>query len=134
MREGRLSRAADAYALGVIMWEAWTGLTPFAGMHAASVLYSVGVEGRRPEPAIAEGDAPPGYVSLLTRLWDDSLAARPTAADAARELKAMLDAEPGGGGVPRTRSMSRAPSLSSVSAKVAAGGSEAVAVAVAAEE
>jgi serine/threonine protein kinase len=94
VREGRLSARADCYAFSIVMFEGWAGRQPYAGFPAASIFYRVGVEGRRPS-LDGFGDAPPGYVALMTALWADAAYERPTAADAARALGAMLEAEVG---------------------------------------
>ena len=102
VREGRLSAKSDVYALAILCWEAWTGQEPYRHMpHAASIFYRVGIEGRRPPLDERFEAAPPGYVDLIQALWEDAAHARPTAADAARALGAMLEAElaAGGGGV-----------------------------------
>lgn len=94
MREGRLSRAADCHSLAMVMFELWSGAPPFDGLPAAAVFWAVGVERRRPSLDGFE-TAPPGFVDLMTALWADDPASRPTAAEAGGRLAAMLETELG---------------------------------------
>eukprot|EP00210_Caulerpa_lentillifera_P000953 g923.t1 len=73
--EGHLSPRVDVYSFGIIMWELWSGETPFRNMRYAEVMRAIVVDDRRPE---YDGDAPPEYVSLSLRCWDKDPRRRPS--------------------------------------------------------
>ncbi len=83
--------AADAYALGVTLWQLWFKHAPFEGVPADRLRAHV-ARGRRvpfAEPAAGEPHCPAPLRGLIERLWADDPAARPTAAAAL----AAFDAE-----------------------------------------
>lgn len=41
LMEGKLTKSADVYAFGVLLWEMYTGERPFAGMRHAQIIYHV---------------------------------------------------------------------------------------------
>ena len=41
LAEGKVTKSADVYAFGVILWEMFTGERPFAGMRHAQILEAV---------------------------------------------------------------------------------------------
>ncbi len=41
LAEGKVTKSADVYAFGVILWEMFTGERPFAGMRQAQILEAV---------------------------------------------------------------------------------------------
>ncbi|KXZ49357.1 hypothetical protein GPECTOR_22g951 [Gonium pectorale] len=75
MLEGRISKAADVYSFGILMWELFCGGDPFAGVPRAHIGHAITKEGRRPKfPPFAPRD----YVALASRCWDPDASARPT--------------------------------------------------------
>ena len=41
LAEGKVTKSADVYAFGVILWEMFTGERPFAGMRQAQIVQAV---------------------------------------------------------------------------------------------
>ncbi|GIL61309.1 hypothetical protein Vafri_15698 [Volvox africanus] len=83
MLEGRISKAADVYSFGILMWELFCGGDPFAGVPRAHIGHAITKEGRRPKfPPFAPRD----YVSLATRCWDPDAALRPSFEEVLTEL------------------------------------------------
>ncbi|GIL61307.1 hypothetical protein Vafri_15698 [Volvox africanus] len=83
MLEGRISKAADVYSFGILMWELFCGGEPFAGVPRAHIGHAITKEGRRPKfPPFA----PHNYVSLATRCWDPDAALRPSFEEVLTEL------------------------------------------------
>ncbi|GIL79156.1 hypothetical protein Vretimale_16700 [Volvox reticuliferus] len=75
MLEGRISKAADVYSFGILMWELFCGGDPFAGVPRAHIGHAITKEGRRPKfPPFAPRD----YVALANSCWDPDAALRPS--------------------------------------------------------
>ena len=85
-RGQRIDAAADVYALGVILYEALTGTTPFVGDTPLIVLRNV-IEQRPPRVS----DSLPEVDRRLDDLVDRALAKRPTQRPPAAELAGQLD-------------------------------------------
>ncbi|KAI8469231.1 MAG: kinase-like domain-containing protein [Monoraphidium minutum] len=97
LRLGKMSPAADVYAFGVLMWEAWSGGPAFGAAHYGEVFERVVIRDERPPipPAMPEA-----YALLLTSCWATDPPRRPTFASILQCLQLMLQAEaaPGGPG------------------------------------
>ncbi len=59
---GRLTRAADVWAFGIVLIEAWTGESPFEDMTAAQVFYSIAQLHQLPK---LPEDCPEKYAQLI---------------------------------------------------------------------
>eukprot|EP00775_Hariotina_reticulata_P013655 gene13655-13778_t len=84
---GRNSPAADVFAFGVMMWEAWTGDAAFKGLHFGQVCHAVVTENARPE---IPGDMPTDYRQLMERCWAREPYQRPTMAQVLETLQQLL--------------------------------------------
>ena len=65
------SRASDVYAMGIIMWEMYTGLTPWLYSHSSGYT-------RHPLLQLWPPTAPPAYSSLAAQCMETDPAARPS--------------------------------------------------------
>lgn len=88
LRSGRVSKAADVYAFGIMMWEVFTNQTAHAGCHSGAVVERVVLRGERP-PVTA--GMPPQYALLMQRCWDEDAATRPTFEQVVACLELLLD-------------------------------------------
>jgi hypothetical protein len=88
LAEGRLSKAADVYAFGVLLWQMLCGCRAWAGMSHAAVVRAVCHEKRHLE---FPPDAPEGYVSLAQACMDHNAGARPTFSDVLEVLQPLAD-------------------------------------------
>lgn len=61
---GRLSKAADTYSFGVLLWEMYTGQRPWAGMLQMQVIFNVTVQKKQ---LLFPPDAPQQLKVLLNR-------------------------------------------------------------------
>ncbi|KAK9807481.1 hypothetical protein WJX72_000374 [[Myrmecia] bisecta] len=84
LREGRLSKAADVYAYGVILWSMYTGQRPWAGMrHAQIIAQKFLGKASLPFP----DHTPRAYRELAEGCMAPNDAARPSFADVVAALK-----------------------------------------------
>ncbi|KAF8066284.1 Gucy1b1 [Scenedesmus sp. PABB004] len=86
MIKGHISKAADVYALGMVLWELYTAKHVFRGIPRALLGHQITLLHRRPEwPA----DAPEDYAALTAECWDPNPANRPTLDVILTRLQAM---------------------------------------------
>jgi len=79
--------AVDVYALGIVLWEVWTGQRPFKDVPAEAMLFRVAVEGLRPP---MPPSMPKALCVLLRNCWSSNPAARPTAKHVEQGLHSLL--------------------------------------------
>ncbi|KAL4423976.1 hypothetical protein ABPG75_001277 [Micractinium tetrahymenae] len=83
LREGRLTRSSDIFALGIVAWELLSGQAAFAGVPSFQVMTLVSQQDfRLPVPE----HCPRRLAALMQRCWDDVPQARPDAAAVVEEL------------------------------------------------
>ncbi|KAG2494281.1 hypothetical protein HYH03_007634 [Edaphochlamys debaryana] len=114
-----LDSSIDVYAFGIVMWELYTGLAPYAE-HAASgfqdVPYKVVRDGLRPR---FPTDAPLSFKALAQECWATGPPQRPTAAALVTRLQLLMDQACGVHGSAASRAaagMGRTPSLNRLTA------------------
>ncbi|KAI8475398.1 MAG: kinase-like domain-containing protein [Monoraphidium minutum] len=71
---GRMSKAGDVYAFGILLWELYTGGRPFADTPTALLGHKVSVEGARPH---FPGGTPRDYGELAATCWAAAPGDRP---------------------------------------------------------
>jgi len=82
---GETGPPADVFALGLVLYEMITGRRAFPSEHPMVVMYAIANE--EPVPlAELRSDVPPAVQEVVTRLIAKDPAARPTAAETARQL------------------------------------------------
>jgi serine/threonine protein kinase len=78
MMAGKVSRASDVYAYGVLLWELYTAQHAFKGVPRALLGHEVARNHRRPEfPA----HCPFAYQMLACRCWESNSTIRPSFAE-----------------------------------------------------
>lgn len=88
MRSGRLSKAADVFSFGVLMWEVFAAAHPWQDHTMGEVMTAVMVEGRR----LTWGpNTPKAYASLAEQCWQADPAVRPTFAQLVVQLQQLLE-------------------------------------------
>ncbi|KAG2443735.1 hypothetical protein HXX76_002081 [Chlamydomonas incerta] len=88
MLEGRISKAADVYSFGILLWELFCAGDPFQGVPRAHLGHAITKEARRPKfPPFAPAD----FVRLATRCWDPDASQRPTFGEVLSELVRMRE-------------------------------------------
>jgi len=89
LTSGRLSKGADVYAFGILMFEMQTGQKAFKGVPMHQLTTDVCSKMRRP---VFPPDAPLKWVELATRCWDHNAEARPTFVEVVQLIDAMKEA------------------------------------------
>jgi serine/threonine protein kinase len=87
LTDGKLTKAADIYSLGIIMWSLVARASPHPGSNPLSIIYLVAHQ--RFRPPIPEG-CPPALADLMQRCWAHDAAQRPTADEVVRDLRSLL--------------------------------------------
>ncbi|KAG2443736.1 hypothetical protein HXX76_002082 [Chlamydomonas incerta] len=88
MLEGRISKAADVYSFGILLWELFCAGDPFQGVPRAHLGHAITKEARRPKfPPFA----PLQFVALATKCWDPEASQRPTFEEVLSELVRMRE-------------------------------------------
>ncbi|KAI8462305.1 MAG: kinase-like domain-containing protein [Monoraphidium minutum] len=82
----RITKAVDAYAFGVLMWEAYTSKRAYAGLPREAVIERVYKTGLRPR---FPSTAPPAFAGLAEACWQSDPARRPVFAEIAQRLEAL---------------------------------------------
>ena len=88
LKEQPYDLKVDVYSFAIVLWEIATRQVPFADISSAWAVRQAVVDGER--PPIPE-HAPPQYLSLMTICWSESPIARPTFAEAVRQLEYLVD-------------------------------------------
>jgi serine/threonine protein kinase len=84
--EKEYTESIDIYALGITMWEIWTGSDPYSKFDTFEVYKKVAI-GERPE---VPAGAPRGFVDVMCRAWSHDPKNRPSAVECVDALETVL--------------------------------------------
>ena len=107
---------SDVYSYGTVLWEAYGGDQPWAGLSDLKIITKVLVRFERPP---LRDTTPPALRALLVDCWDREPARRPTAQDLLRRLDAVAaelgagDAASASAAPPAQKAVSHAPAAAS---------------------
>lgn len=88
-------KAADIYALGIVLWELVTLRSPWPGKQPLQLIKLVRKEGRRPPWPSDTSYIPPGYIEIVESCWHQDPAQRPSVDSVAVLLDKILQSLPG---------------------------------------
>lgn len=85
------SRSTDLYSSGILLYELWSGIKPFADAADLAQLFDKVVTLKeRPDLSTLPGDTPSTIRSLLAACWSDSRTARPSAVACFQRLEELI--------------------------------------------
>lgn len=87
MTGGKISKAADIYSFGLLMWECWEGRHAFESLPLPMLSYQVAH--RQHRPPIPQC-CPVPYINLMCKCWQQHPKTRPPSAQVLEQLKDML--------------------------------------------
>eukprot|EP00879_Flechtneria_rotunda_P029303 GHRR01031647.1.p2 GENE.GHRR01031647.1~~GHRR01031647.1.p2 ORF type:complete len:116 (-),score=42.93 GHRR01031647.1:31-378(-) len=87
LRYGRISPAADIYAVGIMMYEVYTGQSAFPDLHYGQFFDAIVLRHQRPQPPAS---MPPDYVQLMRQCWAADQTERPSVDQLLQALNAMI--------------------------------------------
>ncbi|EIE22674.1 kinase-like protein [Coccomyxa subellipsoidea C-169] len=85
LSDSRLTRSADIYSFGMLMWELISGEVPFDRMTVGQIFFAVVQEQQR--PPIPEKGVPAPYLKLMQRCWNTDPKQRPEVPEVLAALK-----------------------------------------------
>lgn len=86
---GKLSKAADVYAFGVLLWEMYTGKRPWAGMLQMQVIFAVTIRRRKLAFPAGAKEEHPRFVSLAEDCMCAEAEGRPSFEEVRERLKVV---------------------------------------------
>ncbi len=84
------SRASDAYAISVLLWEIFAEKVPYANMNLMDLMSAL-KHGQRPSLGDLPSDTPPSVVSLIQSCWSPNIAERKSSLDCFVSLSQCKD-------------------------------------------
>ena len=82
--DGTLTKSADAYAFGVLLWEMWSGKRAWAGAAVGNVIFQVTCLGKKLE---MPETCPQPLRELATACMETDLDKRPTSVELVERLE-----------------------------------------------
>eukprot|EP00879_Flechtneria_rotunda_P026893 GHRR01028733.1.p1 GENE.GHRR01028733.1~~GHRR01028733.1.p1 ORF type:complete len:480 (+),score=149.90 GHRR01028733.1:863-2302(+) len=87
LRYGRISPAVDVYALGIMMWEVYTGQLAFPDLHYGQFYEAIVIRDMRPQ---VSQEVPPDYLLLMKHCWATNPSDRPSMDGVLQCLDSMI--------------------------------------------
>jgi len=95
LRREPYGRSSDVYSFGVILWQMFTGKTPYYGAPDEMIVQSVAYRRERPVPVLRVSNSCPPEISELTRTClEEDPSARPTIEEVVSTLQTTISAHP----------------------------------------
>ena len=78
LQNEKYNETVDVYSFAIVMWELLTRKTPYEGLDAYQIIFSVSSQQARPPVPKSIADFPVQYVALMKKCWADDPESRPT--------------------------------------------------------
>ena len=88
--DDRFNEKSDVYSCGITIYELITRALPFGGMGEPAIMKMVYMMGKRPELSAVEPGCPTQLQAIMQRCWEHEPADRPTFAELAETLAALV--------------------------------------------